>query len=305
MTVPITDTPGWHLTHDLDRFLDRAGPHLRSTPAPHTVLLSVTDALRRSGLQAYGDEPPVFGTLVGEGGTVTGAWVRTPPRRLLLGTVPEDAVESLAATLADDQATAGLSGVTGRRPTVDAFATAWHTRTHTRTRTSTGAHPTPLRAERLYRLDTLTPPDPAPPGTPRPAIEADRDLLRRWHVAFARDIGERNLMDSDTWVDSRLMYAGLTLWEVDGTPVALAGVTRRIAGQVRVAPVYTPPDQRRRGYAAAVTAEVSRAARDGGADEVLLFTDLGNPTSNSVYQRIGYRPMGDFATYDFTATATP
>lgn len=57
--------------------------------------------------------------------------------------------------------------------------------------------------------------------------------------------------------------------------------------------VYTPPEHRGHGYAAAVTAEVSRAAREAGAQEVLLFTDLANPTSNGVYRRIGYRPVSD------------
>lgn len=74
-----------------------------------------------------------------------------------------------------------------------------------------------------------------------------------------------------------------------------------VAGQIRVAPVYTPAHLRGRGYAGAVTAEVGRAAVAAGADEVLLFTDLANPTSNALYQRIGYRPVADFSVYDFTA----
>jgi predicted GNAT family acetyltransferase len=81
----------------------------------------------------------------------------------------------------------------------------------------------------------------------------------------------------------------------------MAGVTPMVAGQIRVAPVYTPAHLRGRGYAGAVTAEVSRAALAAGAAEVLLFTDLANPTSNALYQRIGYRAVADFAVYDFTA----
>jgi predicted GNAT family acetyltransferase len=79
----------------------------------------------------------------------------------------------------------------------------------------------------------------------------------------------------------------------------MAGATPLIAGQIRVAPVYTPAPLRGRGYAGAATTEVSRAALAAGADEVLLFTDLANPTSNGLYQRIGYRPVADFAVYDF------
>lgn len=75
--------------------------------------------------------------------------------------------------------------------------------------------------------------------------------------------------------------------------MSLAGVTRQVVGMIRVGPVYTPPELRGHGYASAVTADVSRRAREAGADEVLLYTDLANPTSNSIYQNIGYRAVED------------
>ncbi|WGP13291.1 GNAT family N-acetyltransferase [Streptomyces sp. SH5] len=78
-----------------------------------------------------------------------------------------------------------------------------------------------------------------------------------------------------------------------GADGAVAGRTRMLAGTVRVTSVYTPPEFRGRGYGAAVTAESSRAALAKGAAEVLLFTDLANPTSNGVYLRIGYEPVAD------------
>ncbi len=78
----------------------------------------------------------------------------------------------------------------------------------------------------------------------------------------------------------------------------MAGVTPLIAGQVRVAPVYTPAPLRGRGYGGAATAAVTRAALSSGVREVLLFTDLSNATSNGLYQRIGYRPVADFTAYD-------
>lgn len=94
-------------------------------------------------------------------------------------------------------------------------------------------------------------------------------------------------------MDERTANGGLMLWEDDGVPVSMAGISPRVAGTVRVAAVYTPPENRGRGYAAAVTAEISRAAREAGARDVLLFTDLANPTSNGVYRRIGYRAVSD------------
>jgi predicted GNAT family acetyltransferase len=69
----------------------------------------------------------------------------------------------------------------------------------------------------------------------------------------------------------------------------------------RIGPVYTPPGFRGRGYASVLTAEASRRAREAGAEEVLLYTDLANPTSNSIYQRIGYRAVEDRVVLTFSA----
>ncbi|MCL2729993.1 MAG: GNAT family N-acetyltransferase, partial [Actinomycetia bacterium] len=91
-----------------------------------------------------------------------------------------------------------------------------------------------------------------------------------------------------------------TLWELpDGQPVAMAGSTVPAAGAVRVVAVYTPQALRGRGYAGAVVAAVSRAALDAGASDVLLVTDLANPVSNALYEKLGYRPVRDALELDF------
>lgn len=92
----------------------------------------------------------------------------------------------------------------------------------------------------------------------------------------------------------------LHLWEVEGRPVALAGLSPVLAGMTRVGPVYTPPELRTNGYASAVTAAVSALAGERGAAQVLLYANLANPTSNSIYQRIGYRPVEDSVVLGFT-----
>ncbi|CAM5465092.1 N-acetyltransferase domain-containing protein OS=Streptomyces antimycoticus OX=68175 GN=SSPO_024800 PE=4 SV=1 [Streptomyces antimycoticus] len=112
------------------------------------------------------------------------------------------------------------------------------------------------------------------------------------------------LNDVAAQVDDKLSHDGITLWELDGRPVACAGISRTVAGMARVALVYTPPEQRGRGYAGAATAAVSRAARlrkAAGVREVLLFADLDNPTSNALYQRLGYRPLEDHLVVSFTS----
>ncbi|MFJ4517105.1 GNAT family N-acetyltransferase [Streptomyces sp. NPDC088816] len=286
-----TTTEDWHLTDDVERFLARGGEFLRSRPAPHTVLLTVAENLRLSGDRLYGDAAPEFGLLDGDSGAGTrAAFLRTPPHPLLLTALTEEEAAALAARLAG--AGHEVSGVTADRDTAAAFAGAW--------RRITGAEVRLRQRMRLYRLGELTVPRAVPPGRAQVAGEADRERLARWFEEFSVAIGEPGVQDPERWADERVRRGDVMFWhDPDGTPVAMAGTTPKVAGQVRVVAVYTPAHLLGRGYAGAVTVEASRAALESGAEEVLLFADLANPTSNGLYQRIGYRPVSDFAMYDF------
>ena len=82
--------------------------------------------------------------------------------------------------------------------------------------------------------------------------------------------------------------AGFWIWE-DGEPVSLAGFSGPTPNGIRIGPVYTPEDRRRRGYATRLVAEMSAHQLAAGRRFCFLYTDLANPTSNAVYERIGYR----------------
>ncbi|WTW95827.1 GNAT family N-acetyltransferase [Streptomycetaceae bacterium NBC_01309] len=274
----------WTLTDDLDVFEAAAGAYLRADPVTHTQNLTVLHALRERGLHAFAAEPPVFGWWTGETGAVAGAFVHTPPYPVLLAHTADAALAPLADTLAAGGPT--TLSVNARTAVSDAFAEIWATRT--------GTTPRVLQAQRLFRLGTLTPPDPAPAGLARAAgtddVAALVDLVRAFDAEAAPDAGPR---DVAAQVEMRLAHGGFTLWELDGAPVSFAGQTPAVAGAARIGPVYTPPEHRGRGYASAVTAARTEAALAAGADEVLLFTDLANPTSNSIYRKIGYEPVED------------
>ncbi|MER7836317.1 GNAT family N-acetyltransferase [Streptomyces sp. NPDC096040] len=272
----------------MDEFLARAHDFLHSRPDLHTVHLTVTQQLRSRGPSTYGDQPPFLGFLTRGDGSVGAALLHTPPHALRTTRLTAGETEALAARLL----TLGhpVPGFAAERATAEAFVAAWERLTGT---------PGKLRdLERLYRLGELTAPSPAPEGRARVAGPSDRDLLIRWYGGFVADAGVPGGQDAGDWADFRLSYGGITLWETpDGTPVSMAGVTPTVAGQARIAPVYTPRELRGRGYAGAVTAEVSRAALARGVGEVLLVTDLANPTSNALYQRLGYRQVADWAVY--------
>ncbi|MEU4347128.1 GNAT family N-acetyltransferase [Streptomyces sp. NPDC023838] len=282
--------PGhWHLTEDVDGFLDRAGDFLQSRPALHTLPLTVTAAVRDRGAGAYAAGAPIFGWLE-RGGEVRAAFFRTPPHRLVLTPLAAGEADALAAHLAG--LGYPLPGVSGDRDTATAFARAWQRHR--------GPRPLLHERQRLYRLGALTSPEPLPEGRGRVAGEQDREQLMRWYHEFVDAIGEVPSSDASSWADTRIANGRIRLWQTpDGVPVSMAGTTAMVAGQIRVAPVYTPAHLRGRGYAAAATVEVSRAALAAGAREVVLFADLANRTSNGLYQRIGYRRVTDFALYDF------
>lgn len=264
----------WHLTDSVDEFLAGAGDFLRARPAEHTVLLTVTETVRQRG------GPAVFGWCG------AGAFVRTPPREALLSEMPPAAAAALAASLAGTD----LPGVAAPGAVTEAFAAEWQRLTGVTGKVTGG--------QRLYRLEQLTPPDPAAPGAARIAGASDRDLLIDWMTAFQRELGE-GPRGAAEFVDDKLSHDGIMLWEHAGQPVSMAGTSRPAAGMARVQAVYTPREHRARGYAGATTAAVTRAALDAGVTDVVLFADLDNPTSNALYQRLGYVPISDRRTVEF------
>jgi GNAT superfamily N-acetyltransferase len=285
---------GWVTTGDAAGFLAEAGSFLRADRARNTVLLTVAETARVDPSHyapddAGADKRQLFGWWTAGDGAVGGAFLHTPPFPVLLSAVPLDAAAELAAkTLAGRP----LAGVNGYDEVATAFAAAWAD--------DTGGQATVRMRMRLYRLAGLIWPDPSPDGAPRTAGEGDAALLTDWFTAFSSEVRETEGADHAAAVRERLSYGGLTLWETGHGPVSLAGRTRQVAGMVRVGPVYTPPRLRGHGYASAATAEVSRAALAEGADEVLLYTDLGNPVSNSIYQRLGYTQVEDRVALSFT-----
>jgi hypothetical protein len=270
----------WTLTEDPEVYRERVWELLAADPAEHTVTLTVLDMLR--GGHRWSDEPMAFGVYE-DGGEVRGAVSMTPPFELLLAVLPETAVGELVDALR--VAGVVVPGAHGTIDDVARFAAAWTAGTTLRTVT--------IFRQRLYRLGELWPPEPPPPGRARLAEEGDVPLAVAWYDAFASDTGT-HATDHEPMVRERIGGGRLWLWEDPaGEVVSLAGRTVSAAGVSRVAPVYTPPEQRRRGYGEAVTAACTADALARDADHVVLFTDLANPTSNAIYQRIGFRPLAD------------
>ncbi|MEV6769881.1 GNAT family N-acetyltransferase [Nocardia sp. NPDC051030] len=250
----------------------------------HTVLLTILDNLI-SGITV---EPGHF-LSVHDGEKVVGAAAKTASHGVLLGELPAGAVEAVADVLAeiapdapdieaaDEDALAFAerwSALRGRR-----FELDYHTR--------------------LYRLGELS--VLSAPGRARRAGAADIELCVQWMDAVRAEHGFGLPAQG---VQTRVAAGRIWLWEHDGHPVSLVAHHGNVVGWSRVGPVYTPHAERRKGYAGALTAHVSKMLRDKGSG-VCLFTDLANPTSNRIYQNIGYEPVRDFVRYKFISNSLP
>lgn len=283
----------WQLTEDIDDFLARAGDFLCSRPALHNTPLTDLEKLRLGGRGTQGDQAAVFGRLE-SAGEVRAVFYRTPRGRLGLTPLSAHRTHRLAARLA--ALGHRPAHVIADRATATAFAEAWQRHTD--------ATAAPFWRTHLYRLGTLTPPRPGPAGRGRPAGADDREQVVRWCREFCVDVGEQasiDLIDAGAWADSRFGDRHFTFWESpDGAPVSIAAGTSLVGGMIRIDPVYTPAKLRGRGYAGAVTAAAVRAALAAGATEIVLFTDPANPTSNALYQRLGFGHVDDFAGYRFS-----
>ena len=288
---------GWQTTGDVTEFLAAAGPYLLKERARNTVILTVTEAMRAgpAGASRAGDPAarPLLGWWSEPAGQVGGAFLHTPQFPVVLTAVaPAVAAELAGVTLAGR----AVPGVNAAPAVAEAFAAAWR-KVHGG---QVGVHV--HRNQRLYRLAELSWPDPAPDGSARIAAEADVPLVADWFTAFAVEVHDMGAgADQFAAARERVSYGGVTVWQAGGQPVAIAGATRQVAGMARIGPDYTPPGFRGRGYGSAVTAAASQRLLEAGAEDALLYTDLANPVSNSIYQRIGYRAVEDRVVLEFTA----
>ncbi len=265
------------LSHnDIRDFVTAAGAFLEADPVNHSTHLTTVDAALR------GDRQPATLISLHDNGNTIGAVTQMNGRPLHVAAMPPTAAAVVVEALRDRE----NSRITGPRDRVDAFRRLWRD----------GGRE--VWALRLYRLDELMVPQ--VPGEPRPATPADDELITGWWVDFVAELDGLPRPEAETRVtDYRWMSAGHVLWEVDGVPVSWAASTTPTGGVSRVGPVYTPPEHRRRGYAAAVTAAVSRWAHSAGAAHVVLTADLADPTANSVYQGIGFRAVSDWVEYSW------
>jgi len=277
---------------DVNVFQAHVSPFLVTHEAEHNLILGIARGIQ---VGDYGDINPYFGC-VEENGQVIAVILRTQPHNVLLSLIedPHAVVPLIVEDLRQEFNT--ISGVIASKLTARIFAEAWEASTE---------QPFWLNTkERIYKLEQVIFPQ-GIAGEFRWARDEDASFLVDWHKGFITDAGltptdaDQSQKTIRRFLDADPKERRLGIWSVEGQPVSMAGYMGSTPNGMRVGAVYSPPDQRKKGYASACVAHLSQHILDMGKQFCFLFTDLANPTSNHIYQEIGYRPVLDVDEYRF------
>ena len=269
-------------------FLGETQSALEANEALNCLLLGI--CLRLVAHPDRIEANPTFKTVCGDGHLLLAA-VMTPPFNIVLADFGGDA-DAATMELAETLVAEGTSvpGVLGTAQIAESFARAWSDISGQSAEISMRQRAFELRDVRLPRATN---------GRLRPAAAGDLALVADWCYQFMLDaFGEGEIERARQIAELRVSDGAVYLWE-DGRPVSTAMKTRPTTHGISISFVYTPPELRKRGYATACVAELSRLLLEEGKQFCSLFTDLANPTSNHIYQEIGFRPIGDFDEYRF------
>jgi len=264
-------------------FLDAVLAPLLQEEEKNGLILGI--ALRVREGRAYGEGAPLF-LAVHDEESLIAAVIRTPPYNMILHCRPDrlDALDAVASHLIEIGHP--LPGINGTVNVASAFASSWYRQT--------GQTSTVRMSQRIYTLTEATPPRNVS-GHMRWAREEDIDRLAQWFLAFCDEAVPDAPPPDPTENVRQFMSAGkLAVWD-DGGMVSIAGSSRGTPNGATISAVYTPPEHRGHGYASACVAALSQWLLDDGKHFCTLYTDLSNPTSNKIYQNVGYRRIADCA----------
>ncbi|HLN06553.1 MAG TPA: GNAT family N-acetyltransferase [Acidimicrobiales bacterium] len=268
-------------TDDAATAMAVAGDYLAADPVGLNVIWSIMSQRADSGA-------PGRYWLASRGGAVVGIVMESPPgHHAAIAPMPRECGDELAAAISEEGHR--LSGAAGEAFATSAFAGAWVERVR--------AAAIPFDAQRLYALGRLVLPE-AVPGNLRRADPSERKQIIEWWAAFQVETG---LPEDDVSpaVDLGLSTGRLFVWD-DAGARCVARVTEPLGGVSRIGAVFTPSRWRRRGYAAACVGALCDWVRREDRANSILYAQLGNPSSNGIYRRLGFRPVSEVLAYRFS-----
>jgi uncharacterized protein len=264
---------------DAAAFLAQAREWLLRRESEHNLLLGLAQQIR-TGTTLF--QEPIYLAVIRQNDEIVGCAFRTPPYKLGLTRLPVSCIPDLVDSVA--RVYDSIPAVMGDGATARAFASEWAERF--------GCTAHEGMRHRIYELNRVIPPARPAAGSARVATMRDAALVTTWIEAFSLE-ATLHTEHADRLAVARIRQRSMYLWELDDMPVSMAAWSGETPNGRRVGYVYTPPAHRARGYATSLVAQLSQRILDEGSSFCFLYTDLGNPTSNDIYQQIGYRPVCD------------
>ncbi len=234
-------------------------------------------------------EPDFYWAAISQGPKVAGAAFRTPPYPLALSNLPLEAVPVLVEDVVDMYSS--LPGVSGPKEVARCFARLWVDRLG-------GSSRVEMR-QRIYALTALNELTQAPDGALRRMEPSDAELILEWMEAFVCETAI--IGPAERFARPHLQRRNFYLWDDNGSR-SVAAVVRDSPNGACISAVFTPPAYRQKGYATATVSALSARLLSSGKKFCCLYTDLANPVSNSIYGKVGYRPVRDEAIFVFDSS---
>jgi GNAT superfamily N-acetyltransferase len=266
-----------HRHIDARGFLEASLSWLLKAEPENNLVLGIA---RRSDEGQFGFSSEEYWATVYDGDEIVGTSFRTPPHHLAVSSMPPSAIAPLAKDVGDVYS--ALSGVVGPASGAELFARQW-------TKQHGGRWRTKFR-QRIHVLRSVATAENLPTGSLRQMEEPDAGLIREWMNGFVSDTGIA--APPERFLAPLLERRAFFLWE-DDEPRSVVGSGRDTPNGACITAVYTPPRYRGKGYATASVAALSTMILASGREFCCLYTDLDNPTSNSIYRKIGYEPVRD------------
>lgn len=265
----------------IEEFLKVAGSLLYQDEPTNSLMLGLCEGMAANPPKSS----PLLIRVLKDNETVSSA-IQTPPMNLVITYADQNSLSLLAEYLKNSEA--NFPGVVGPASESEFFANEWSKIAAKKTRLGMG--------QKIYKLETVRFPQ-AIEGSFRAASMQELDTVFDWIMAFAKEslpaADQRGEEHWKSFAQNAVQKQTAHFWMRQNQPVSIAFASRPTKNGISVNGVYTPPRFRKNGYASAVVAHLSQKMLDAGKEFCVLYTDLSNPTSNKIYQKIGYREVSD------------
>ena len=120
-------------------------------------------------------------------------------------------------------------------------------------------------------------------------------LVRELDAELAARDGEEHGFYAQFNKIDRIRHA-LVAYE-EGRPIGCGAIKELEAGVLEIKRMYVSPDQRRKGIAALILAELESWAGELSADRCVLETGKRQPEAIALYRRSGFRQIPNYGQY--------